>query len=64
MTHSHSGVGDLLGHVATARGGEMLRALRRCRGAPGSPNASYARFHALDLPCDEAGGGGVLGFVR
>ena len=58
------GAATLLGHVATARGGEMLRALRRCRGAPGSPNASYARFHALDMPCDEPDGAAVLGFVR
>jgi len=55
----------LLGHVATVRGGEMLRALRRCRAAPGAGNASAARFHALDLPCDAPDGGGeVLGFVR
>ena len=50
----------VLGHVATVRGGEMLRALRRCGTAGG--NAS-ARGHALDLACDE-GDGGVLGYVR
>ena len=59
------GGGEPLGFVATVRGGEMLRALRRCRGAPGAPNASAARFHALDLECDTPDGdGAVLGFVR
>lgn len=55
----------LLGHVATTRGGEMLRALRRCRGAPGTANASATRFHSCDLDCDVPDdGGGVMGFVR
>jgi hypothetical protein len=59
------GAPTLLGHVAAVRGGEMLRALRRCRGPPGAPNASYARYHALDIPCDHPDGdGAVLGFVR
>ena len=52
----------VLGHVATVRGGEMLRALRRCVSAGG--NASTARSHALDLACDQPDGGEVLGFVR
>ena len=41
-------------------GNEMLRALRRCRGAtPGT------RFHALDLPCDTPDGDGHgFGYVR
>ena len=52
----------VLGHVATVRGGEMLRALRRCRVAPGPGNAT-TRLHALDLPCDLPDGD-VLGFVR
>jgi hypothetical protein len=52
----------VLGHVATVRGGEMLRALRRCVSAGGN---ATARSHALDLACDQPDGGGeVLGFVR
>lgn len=68
FTTSPGGCGPLgaddgvLGHVATVRGGEMLRALRRCRVAGGGGNAS-ARLHALDLPCDSPDGD-VLGYVR
>jgi len=52
----------VLGHVATVRGGEMLRALRRCISAGGN---ATARMHALDLACDQPDGDGeVLGFVR
>jgi hypothetical protein len=52
--------GVLLGHVAVRRGGEMLRALRRCRSwSPGRLT------HALDLHCDVPDGNGLpLGFVR
>ena len=40
-------------------GGEMLRALRRCKGAGGRV------MHSLDLYCDEPDGDGApLGFVR
>ena len=49
----------VLGHVAKSPGGEMLRALRRCKGAGGR------RMHALDLRCDEPDGGSEpLGYVR
>ena len=45
--------------IAKARGGEMLRALRRCKGADGRV------MHSLDLYCDEPDGDGApLGFVR
>ena len=45
--------------IAKARGGEMLRALRRCKGAGGRV------MHSLDLYCDEPDGDGApLGFVR
>lgn len=63
-------VESTLGHVATARGGEMLRALRRCRsseeGAESSSSSSSGhRWHSLDLLCDTPDGNGeVLGFVR
>ena len=51
-----------LGWVATSRGGETLRALRRCAVA-GHPSA---RKHALDLGCDvlDLAAVPVLGFVR
>jgi hypothetical protein len=51
----------VLGHVATVRGGEMLRALRRCLSAGGN---ATARSHALDLACDQPDGDEVLGYVR
>ena len=47
----------ILGYVAISRGGEMLRALYRCRSRLGG------RSHSLDLHCDLADGG-PLGFVR
>ena len=48
-----------IGHIATSRGGEMLRALRRCKGD------GARRMHSLDLLCDVADGDGApLGFVR
>eukprot|EP00656_Telonema_subtile_P039810 TRINITY_DN44893_c0_g1_i1.p1 TRINITY_DN44893_c0_g1~~TRINITY_DN44893_c0_g1_i1.p1 ORF type:complete len:565 (-),score=82.69 TRINITY_DN44893_c0_g1_i1:187-1881(-) len=47
----------IMGYIATAPGGEMLRGLRRCKAADGH------RLHALDLPCDQADSE-VLGFVR
>ena len=52
---------QLVGWMAPTRGGEMLRALRRCRikGIPG------AATHALDLPCLYSTGDDLLlGFVR
>ena len=50
----------VLGHVATARGGEMLRALRRCK-AGGAGHTT----HALNLLCDTPDlGGQPLGYVR
>ena len=50
----------VLGYIAVKRGGEMLRALRRCKG----PGAGQ-RMHSLDLLCDEPDGDGEpLGFVR
>ena len=48
-----------LGHVAVSRGGEMLRALRRCKNRfPGR------RTHSLDLACDMPDDPTPLGFVR
>ena len=50
----------VLGHVAKARGGEMLRALRRCKDSKGG-----RRMHSLDLLCDVVDGDGEpLGFMR
>ena len=49
-----------LGHIAVSRGGEMLRALRRCK----SGSNAQLRTHALDLPCDLPDGSAPLGFVR
>ena len=50
---------NTIGWVAASPGLEMLRALRRCKGAGGE------RWHALDLDCDEADGAGTpLGYVR
>jgi len=49
---------SVLGYIATKRGGEMLRALRRCKGLGGR------RMHALDLLCDTPDGDAPLGFVR
>jgi len=46
-----------LGYIATERGGETLRALRRCK----TPSGGHV--HALDLECDIPDTG-VLGFVR
>ena len=50
----------LLGYMAVSRGGEMLRALYRCKDQfPGR------RMHSLDLYCDTPDGNGKpLGFVR
>jgi len=50
---------NTLGHVAINRGGEMLRALRRCVSSPGG-----RRTHALDLLCDTPDYPTVLGYVR
>ena len=67
QTHSFAvgGCGDskvesTLGFMAPSRGGETLRALRRCR----RPSARWAA-HALDLPCLEGWQDeGLLGWVR
>lgn len=48
----------ILGYISLARGGETLRALRRC-GAP----VPGTHVHALDLECDIKDAG-VLGYVR
>ena len=54
-------VDGVLGYIATKRGGETLRALRRCK----SRDSAGRRMHALDLLCDVPDGDGeVLGFVR
>ena len=54
-----------LGYIATRRGGEMLRALYRCKGKIGS-GGEQVTTHALDLMCDDPDGGDrvPLGFVR
>eukprot|EP01065_Artemidia_motanka_P027622 TRINITY_DN32827_c0_g1_i1.p1 TRINITY_DN32827_c0_g1~~TRINITY_DN32827_c0_g1_i1.p1 ORF type:complete len:593 (+),score=189.86 TRINITY_DN32827_c0_g1_i1:65-1780(+) len=53
----------VLGFVAGARGGEMLRALRRCRD-----NTTGVHTHSLDLNCDHPDGASpgdlLLGYVR
>ena len=54
----------IIGHVASVPGGEMLRALRRCRVNPDSVNSSTSRMHALDLHCDHPDGDAILGYVR
>jgi hypothetical protein len=58
-------VDQQLGYVATRRGGEMLRALYRCKGKTPS-DSEQVTTHALDLMCDEPDGGDSvpLGFVR
>eukprot|EP00658_Telonema_sp_P-2_P078887 TRINITY_DN7498_c0_g1_i1.p1 TRINITY_DN7498_c0_g1~~TRINITY_DN7498_c0_g1_i1.p1 ORF type:complete len:326 (-),score=45.81 TRINITY_DN7498_c0_g1_i1:227-1204(-) len=50
---------SMLGHIAVSRGGEMLRALRRCL-------VNGRRTHALDLVCDspDPAATETLGFVR
>ena len=54
-------VDGVLGYIATKRGGETLRALRRCK----SRDSAGRRMHALDLLCDAPDSDGeVLGFVR
>lgn len=47
-----------LGYMAASRGGDCLRALRRCRTAAGD-----GYLHSLDLPCDHPDSL-ILGFVR
>lgn len=49
---------SILGYAALGPGGEMLRALRRCRSS-----SSKMLFHALDLPCN-INDSHVLGYVR
>ena len=58
-------VDQQLGYIATKRGGEMLRALYRCKGKT-PPGGEQVTTHALDLMCDEPDGGNhvPLGFVR
>ena len=51
---------ELVGYMSPRRGGETLRALRRCR-VDGHPGLSK---HAIDLACDSADAGVLLGFVR
>jgi len=53
-----------LGYIATSRGGEMLRALRRCSVPLATSPGSFTSKHALDLYCDEGTNSTVLGFVR
>eukprot|EP00041_Stephanoeca_diplocostata_P034689 m.1195206 g.1195206 ORF g.1195206 m.1195206 type:complete len:213 (+) comp24562_c1_seq63:70-708(+) len=55
---------ELIGYIAAQRGGETLRALRRCFPPGDQASLPGARTHALDLECLGHPDGDVLGYVR